>query len=357
MSVIDTSTWEKYQIGKLFPKIIKPKVYHTKDVQEYENGIPYVVRSKFNNGIKYLVKKTDNIEVSPSGVISFGAENANFFYQDREWCSGRDIYYIDTRELTEYSCKFVISCMRTLAEKYSYNYGLFPDLLKEEFIKLPADSTGAPDWNFMDKYMRNVECKAKKLIDSMKKITLQKQETIDTDMWKPFKVKDIVDKVKLKCLKEDFCKTFDVSLVRTEEFDLPLVNAKHYNNGIMYYGRECDFEHIEMSIDIVQNGASAVGDVYAQPQKTGVLEDAYLVKPVYEEISVQALFYLATVIEKCVKQYFSYDEKCTWDKVKGKDILLPVNLHGEPDYDYMKNYIIEIEKRAANTFLQLRMHI
>ena len=47
-----------------------------------ENGIPYVVRSKFNNGIKYLVKKTHNIEVSPSGVISFGAENANFFYQD-----------------------------------------------------------------------------------------------------------------------------------------------------------------------------------------------------------------------------------------------------------------------------------
>lgn len=112
-----------------------------------------------------------------------------------------------------------------------------------------------------------------------------------------------------------------------------------------------------MSIDIVQNGASAVGDVYAQPQKTGVLEDAYLVKPVYEEISVQALFYLATVIEKCVKQYFSYDEKCTWDKVKEKDILLPVNLQGEPDYDYMKNYMIEIEKRAVNTFSQFRKYI
>lgn len=66
---------------------------------------------------------------------------------------------------------------------------------------------------------------------------------------------------------------------RTEEFNLPLVNAKHGSNGIMYYGRDADFETAEMTIDIVQNGAIATGDVYAQPQRTGVLWDAYLVKP------------------------------------------------------------------------------
>ena len=44
---------------------------------------------------------------------------------------------------------------------------------------------------------------------------------------------------------------------RTEEFNLPLVNAKHGSNGIMYYGRDADFETAEMTIDIVQNGAIA----------------------------------------------------------------------------------------------------
>ena len=176
---------------------------------------------------------------------------------------------------------------------------------------------------------------------------------IDTTNWGTFKVGEVVNKINLKCKKKNFHKVFDVSLVRTPEFNLPLVNAKHYNNGIMYYGRECDFEYAKMAIDIVQNGASAVGDVYAQPQKTGVLEDAYLVKPIFENISVQALFYLSTVIEKCVKQYFSYDEKCTWDKVKNKEIRLPVDLLGNPDWKFMETYIKELEQSVDHTVLAL----
>lgn len=40
--------------------------------------VAYIVRSKFNNGIKCYVEK-NNIEINPSGVITFGAENATFF--------------------------------------------------------------------------------------------------------------------------------------------------------------------------------------------------------------------------------------------------------------------------------------
>lgn len=347
MAKIDTSLWKKYRVGELFPEIVKPKVYHTKDVEKCKKGIPYVVRSKYNNGIKYLVKNTAGIKTSPAGVISFGAENAAFFYQDREWCSGRDIYYIDTRKLSEFSCRFLIACMRPLVKKYSYNYGLFPDLLKEECIMLPTDQTGNPDWGYMDSYMRKLDLAVKESLEILLRTSQSRRKAVDVKDWKIYKVKEIVERVKLKCLKPDFNKTFDVSLKKTDEFNLPLVNAKHFNNGIMYYGRKCDFEYMEMSIDIVQNGASAVGDVYAQPQATGVLEDAYLVKPLYKDISRDALFYLATVIEKCVKRYFSYDEKCTWDKVKEKEISLPVNIHGDIDYDYMDQYMKKIKQRVV----------
>ena len=74
-------------------------------------------------------------------------------------------------------------------------------------------------------------------------------------------------KLSLDIRKLNFNKTLDVSEERNEEFSLPLVNAKHGNNGVMYYGRESDFNAAEMTIDIVQNGAIATGDVYAQPQK------------------------------------------------------------------------------------------
>ena len=169
---------------------------------------------------------------------------------------------------------------------------------------------------------------------------------IDTSKWKEFIIGDLFEKLQLDIRNADFNKALDVSEEQTEEFNLPLVNAKHGNNGIMYYGRESDFNSAEMTIDIVQNGAIATGDVYAQPQKTGVLWDAYLVKPKADIDSVFTLMFLATVIEKSIKDKFSYDDKCVWDKAKLLPISLPVDADGKPDWAYMDEYMCSVMKNA-----------
>lgn len=163
MKKIDTTHWHKFKIGTLFPNIIKPQVYHTYQVQENDEGIPYVVRSKFDNGMKYRVSR-GNLQTNPSGVISFGAENPTFFYQEEEWCSGRDIYYIDTRAYSPEVCRFLITCLHKITSKYPYNYGLFPELLKEEYITLPVTTDEKPDWNYMKEFMKTIEQKAKTII-------------------------------------------------------------------------------------------------------------------------------------------------------------------------------------------------
>jgi hypothetical protein len=154
---LDISSWGTFKVGDLF-KIHKPTVYHTYQVKEDTNGIPYVVRSKYYNGIKFRVAKSPGMMSSPGGVISFGSENAAFFYQNEEWCSGRDIYYIDTRSIPSEACLFLVTCLQTIAGKYSYSNGLFPDLLRREFIKLPVDAAGCPDWEYMKDYMSYIHC-------------------------------------------------------------------------------------------------------------------------------------------------------------------------------------------------------
>ena len=163
--VVDTGSWGKFCIGDIFPKIVKPQVYHTREVTEETNGIPYVVRSKFNNGIKYYVKRP-NGNINPAKVISFGAENATFFYQEREWGSGRGIYYIDTMEIDKYACLFITACLQPIAQKYSYSFGLFPDLLRKETIQLPVKANGEIDYAFMSNYMRSIEYHAQNTINN-----------------------------------------------------------------------------------------------------------------------------------------------------------------------------------------------
>lgn len=162
-------------------------------------------------------------------------------------------------------------------------------------------------------------------------------------------IKDLFHKLDLKWKADrKFVKIDDISVIRTEEFNLPLVNAKFDNNGIMYYGRPEDWDSAEMTIDIVADGAVSTGSVYAQPQRTGVLYNAYLIKSDYEEQSEYTLNFLACVIQKCVKQFFGYNNKCTWAKVKEKTIMLPVTADGKPDWDYMDAYMRGVMERQAH---------
>ena len=171
---------------------------------------------------------------------------------------------------------------------------------------------------------------------------------IDISSWGMFVIGDIMNKLDLKIKKEDFDKRLDTSLEKNEEFSLPLINAKDGNNGIMYYGRKDDFESEEMCLDIVQNGAVATGNVYAQIQRTGVLWDAYLVKP-NDKISKYALLFLSLIVQKSIKKKFNYDNKAIWDKVKLEVIPLPQDKDGKPNWGYMDMYMRSIEKKAKKT--------
>ncbi|WP_330942593.1 hypothetical protein [Streptococcus anginosus] len=186
------------------------------------------------------------------------------------------------------------------------------------------------------------------------RLAKEEKSAVDVSSWLPFKIGDLFEKLQLNIKNPDFNKTLDVSEEQTREFNLPLVNAKHGNNGIMYYGRESDFETAEMTIDIVQNGAIATGDVYAQPQKTGVLWDAYLIKPCHEVSSKHTLMFLATVIERAIKEHFSYDNKCVWDKASQLSVYLPVDDSGTPDWVYMDSFMSTVLRECESALTSIK---
>ncbi len=167
--------------------------------------------------------------------------------------------------------------------------------------------------------------------------------------WGEFKLGDLFEKLDLKLKKKTFNKQKDISKVQTSEFDLPLVNAKNGDNGIMYYGRSSDFESAEMTIDIVNDGAVSTANVYPQPLKTGVLYNAYLIKPKFTPTRETLLFF-TPCIYKAIKLKFSYENKASWNKVKNELISLPLKPTAKTqtlddiDFDFMEKFIAELEQ-------------
>lgn len=154
------------------------------------------------------------------------------------------------------------------------------------------------------------------------------------------------NKVTLKKSKT-FNKHTDLLLRKTKDFNVPVINAKHDNNGIMYYGREQDFDTVSNSIDIVQDGAASTGDVFYQKDATGVLSNAYLIKlKTINNVPTNCMLFLTSVLFKTIKTAFSYDNKATWSKVSKKVIKLPIDSNGDPDWQFMDSYIENVKQKA-----------
>lgn len=339
MSKVDTTLWGKFMIGQLFD-IYKPNVYHTREVKESTDGIPYIVRSKFNNGMKYRVLKTNSLETSPSGVISFGSENASFFYQEEEWCSGRDIYYIDTRSLSSWTCRFLATCLDVIAEKYTYSFGLFPDLLKKETILLPIDKEGKPDWSYMDAYMRKVDNRAKKNLDCLQSVITPPRisNKITVSSWKKFAIKDMFE-----------ANNTGNILIRDIEDgsgSTPYVTASGVNNGVAAMINASRYELIKGNCILV--GGKTFTLTYQK--EDFVSNDSHNFEMHLKNIegNCYIYLYLIAVLRATLGNRYFWGDAVTKDKIMADEILLPCDDSKQPNWDYMEAYMETIHNKAIS---------
>ena len=261
--------------------------------------------------------------------------------------------------------------MSYMKKLFSYNNMGTWSKIKEQYIHLPITQSNEIDFVFIESRIREMEESRIREMEESRiremeaylkvagfedcELTEEEQEaltTIKSKRLKEYTIGTLYDKKELK--NRPFDKRTDTRQTPDDTYNLPLVNAKNGDNGIMFYGHKDKFDSIEMSIDIVQNGAIATGNVYPQPQRTGVLWDAYLIKSIGYSDTRESLIYVSAAIEKCIKKKFSYECKATWNRVCHERIWLPVTSTGSIDYKFMETYIRAIEKLTIQRVLDWR---
>ena len=339
--------WKSFRVGDLFD-IKKPPVYHTRQVIEDESGVNYVVRTKFDNGVKYRVKLTEGMTSNPVGVISFGSENSAFFYQEEPWISGRDIYYVDTKFIeSAYTCRFLTTCLTQITHKYDYNFGLFPKQLEQEVILLPATSCGNPDWDYMDQFMRSVDVKAIKAVETLQGLgDIRSSEYLDTSRWKDFRVGDLFDIHPTKAYKETNRTLFAENGVN------PVVVNSGFNNGIGGY-TNLDCTECAGVITFTDTAAKSSESFFFQDRDfVGYPHVQGMYGKTHSWTRLEGLF-LASVLRATVTGRFDFIKKMTRDVISDLIIKLPATTAGDPDWNYMSEYMKGIERKAENSLSSL----
>lgn len=173
---IDIKAWKEFKVGDLINFDSSAKIYHAEhldilDKPEDLTYYPYVVRTAFNNGIKGYIKEDPNT-LNPANTISFAQDTAQLFYQDTPYFTGNKIKIctIKDHDLTKNIATFLISVLLNGFDTFSYDSSFNVATLSRVNIKLPVTSTGQPDFDYMEKYIDNMQSEAHESLELLKQI-------------------------------------------------------------------------------------------------------------------------------------------------------------------------------------------
>ncbi len=375
---------------------IEKTLSFNKDALTQGEDYDYITRTSQNQGVLQTTGFVNAENLNPPFTWSLGLLQMDFFYRKKSWYAGQFMRKITPKAEIENKINLRIAHYFTTllnALKRPLLSVLVRDIdktFREQKIQLPLKPTANTqsldgiDFDFMETFIAELEqcriaeleqCRLAELqaylkATGLENTTLSSEEENALNLfngknsntpcgltWQSFRLGDLFEKLDLKFKKKIFNKQKDISKVQTSEFGLPLVNAKNGDNGIMYYGRSSDFESAEMTIDIVNDGAVSTANVYPQPLKTGVLYNAYLIKPKFTPTRETLLFF-TPCIYKAIKLKFSYENKASWNKVKNELISLPLKPTANAqtlediDFDFMRTLINALMKQTIQGVAQ-----
>lgn len=157
---LDVENWKEFRFGDLISNIYKARAINKDDLtlaSDFQHSIRYITRTEENNGCELLadVRMVDEQNIENGNAISIGDTTATCFYQDEKFITGDHMVVVRANNwLNKYTALFVLAILNNERYKYSYGRAFLMDRIKETIVKLPATSTGSPDWQFMENYIK-----------------------------------------------------------------------------------------------------------------------------------------------------------------------------------------------------------
>ena len=167
---IDISEWKEFKIEDLF-EVKRPIA---RSVSNYEDGsVPFIASGNYNNGIIKFCAPNNNEILDKGNCITVSPIDASSFYQENDFLgrggAGSAIILLYNNNLNTRIGLFIASIIKNKFTKYSYNNQLTSAAIISETIKLPVDSNGEPNWQYMDYYMKDIEQCVKNILDMLNK--------------------------------------------------------------------------------------------------------------------------------------------------------------------------------------------
>lgn len=132
---------------------------------EKEKTIPYITRTKEQNGMPFFVPQSqhEKFKINTSGVITIGLDTQTVFYQPYAFFTGQNIQILHHDSLNKWNSLFLIPLLKIQMDKFNWGgNGATLGRLNRTKVMLPVKENGSPDFDYMGQYMLNLEHRKRK---------------------------------------------------------------------------------------------------------------------------------------------------------------------------------------------------
>ena len=330
---MDTSTWKWFRYDEIFD-IRKGKRLTKENMTE--GSIRYIGAIDSNNGLSAYICNDSQLHQGNTISVSYNGSIGFAFYQEKEFWATDDVNVLYPKFLlNRYIAMFL--CHLIEREQYRFCYGRKWDLeaMNKSKIKLPVTSEGTPDWKFMEDFVKDQIIP--QLPKKAQKVWLQKYDTqpmqqekmkLNTDEWKWFLPSDIFTEISI-------APSSDLNSLELDPFGVNYLSRAVVNNGY-----ECKVKRDESKvtrgnfISVVMVGVPS----FAFYQKNDVICSQNILVLRYPAINQYNALFLCTILQKDGYRY-SYGRTLSKANFLQTKIKLPVTPSGEPDWQFMEDYI------------------
>jgi hypothetical protein len=313
-------------------------------------NIPFIGATDSNNGVtEFIANKNTSADRNVLGVNYNGSVVYNF-YHPYEAVFSDDVKRLSFKEIegNKYLFLFVKTLILQQKSKYEYGYKFNGERMKRQKILLPINSQGAPDYTFMESYMRQKEAT---LLDKYKahislKISELPPPHTNSDNsnieWKEFRLFEIFS----------FKKGDQNNMASIQAGFLPLVSAKKSENGYKDFATQTKKLYPGNSLTLNNDGDGGAGISYYQP--ADYLLDSH-VTALYSKFDLNKFVLL--YISRCItaqREKFGHGYSINNQRLKVFRFMLPTTDKGKPDFIYMENYMKAIEGEKLKQYLDYK---
>ena len=293
--------------------------------------IPYVSASANNNGVSDFTIEANR----QANMISLAYDGSvgSTFYQNTPWFASEKIVSLELKnhELNEFIALFLCRLIHNQKYKYSYGYKWSVGLrMNRGKILLPVTDDGAPDFAYMENYVRFVEEKLlQRWRDFVRTLDAAQIVPLNEKIWRAFLIGDL--------FKLETGKSKGLNHLTEDAGGVPYLGATNRNNGVLTFVKPVE-NLIQRGncIAFIRNGEGSIG--YSVYKREDFIATSDITCGYADFLNEFVGMFITTVADK-VRGKYNFNYKRSETRLKGERLMLPVTDGGAPDFDYMAAYV------------------